>query len=47
MNYFIGKDGTVKYSQTLPTQKQFEASLKMAKKGDIIIMPDGTKIKKK
>lgn len=30
-----------------PTQKEFEANLKAAKSGDVVIMPDGTKIRKK
>lgn len=41
MNYFVGKDGTVKYSQTLPTPEEFNSKWSKAGKGQQILGPDG------
>jgi len=41
MNYFIGKDGIVKYSQKLPTPEDFNNKWSKASKGQQILGPDG------
>ena len=41
MNYFIGKDGTVKYSQKLPTPEEFNSKWSKAGKGQQVLGPDG------
>jgi|TARA_R100000479_G_scaffold149746_1_gene85321 hypothetical protein len=41
MNYFIGEDGTVKYSQKLPTPEDFNNKWSKAGKGQRVLGPDG------
>ena len=41
MNYFIGEDGTVKYSQKLPTPEDFNNKWSKASKGQKVLGPDG------
>lgn len=41
MNYFIGEDGTVKYSQKLPTPEDFNNKWSKASKGQQVLGPDG------
>lgn len=41
MNYFIGEDGTVKYSQKLPNPEEFNNKWSKASKGQQVLGPDG------
>ena len=41
MNYFIGEDGAVKYSQKLPTPEDFNNKWSKASKGQQVLGPDG------